>query len=168
MSLSHLSAQNPHSKSKNLTKALQGSCLSLHVHPLALSLLTLTLPLILLLPLRPPCWFIIVLDLLSVSGPLHTLLPLSCSSTLLQSPVVTFSGGHPDPPCQHNSPIWHLSSCFIFFPSIFHPLTYFKCICLCLYGPSFLDCKLYEGRHCPQGKPLKGLKLGSKTAPVTC
>ena len=76
--------------------------------------------------------------------------------------------GPPRPPCQHNSPIWHLSSCFIFFPSIFHPLTYFKCICLCLYGPSFLDCKLYEGRHCPQGKPLKGLKLGSKTAPVTC
>ena len=149
MSLSHLSAQNPHSKSKNLTKALQGSCLSLHVHPLALSLLTLTLPLILLLPLRPPCWFIIVLDLLSVS----------CSH-LLRGPL--------RPPCQHNSPIWHLSSCFIFFPSIFHPLTYFKCICLCLYGPSFLDCKLYEGRHCPQGKPLKGLKLGSKTAPVTC
>lgn len=142
-------------KSKNLTKAFQGSCLSLPAHPLALSLQALTLPpLSLLLPLRllagsQSCWTY------SLSQD-----PRICCSLCYAPHTSSVSCSHlfrgpPRPPCQPNSPIWHLSSCFIFFPSIFHPLMYYKCICLCLYGPSFLDSKLYEGRHCPQEEAIE-------------
>lgn len=144
-------------KSKNLTKALQGSCLSLPVHPLAPFPSDLDSP----SPHPAPTAHASLL-VHNHAGPtlcLRTFAYAIPSVVLLHTSSVSYSHlfrGPPRTPCQHNSPIWHLSSCFIFFPSIFHPPIYFKCICLCLYGPSFSDSKLYEGRHCPQGEAIEG------------